>query len=979
MKPKTTLHPGLMMLCAPLVALLVALPGCDPGLSDGDAGVLTDGGLGLDDGIPDGDGGGGPDPQEGDASNEPANPLLNSIFPNRAPIGGTLPVRLVGRDFAEGMRVRIGTLDCADVTVENENRMTCVVPAVAAADVFDVMVIWPDEQRDILPRGFTYFEPVTISEILPPIGPALGGAPITIIGTGFIEGTEVRIGGARGDVTEVIVREGMLPDQLDVIVPAGEPGIVDVTVRNLNGTATVEDGFVWYEELFVDDIDPPWGPVDGDTEVRLAGIGLSADSAVTFGRGPARVLSSELDRQRLVALTPPAGLPGVVDVTVRNFNGVWQGESAFLYVRSGAGPFTVDGIAPNRVPATGGRDVFIGGNGFDEATRVLLADAAGEQPIACALERPQLLRCTPPVRAPGIVDVVIEGAERRVLEDGLTIYEAVEIFDLTPDRGGVAGGTLVQLVGRGLSARMTVEFDQSEAEIVSVAADGESALVRTPPGRRGRVAVRATTDDDETLLPQAYAYFDPTIGVGGISGDSIGNAVNVTVLDSRSGIPVAGARVLVTGMSPEERWQGTTNDFGQVVIADPNLVLPVSVTAAANDYSTTTYDRVTAENVTLLLNSFVPPEQGPGDPPPPIEPVTLRGRVFGIDALEKPVDPGLILAVFVETSHTSPGNRIAAPPPAPNGILTEDGPFEIVVRPGELAIVATAGYVPVVTVDEYNRGEATWWELRDAVQPIAMGLRRFIGAAPGDQIDDLEVHIDRPLRMTVPAVIDNPPGAVRGAPDRFTIKPILSLGAEGWFDFRYDQSAGEPRMRFRAMPDLAAWPDLDVVMFWDAEATQTDPTLPYNYAVTDVEVRDMRNGVVIAPMVGTTAITSPADGTALGRDRWVEFQVHPGYDRPDAPSEPASFHLVRVSRMGQVIWTQVLPGAVNRFRFPELPEPEGDEVFADVAVLEEGGVLQMSILSVLVDGEFEFDDFTYNDFGRLRSFAFSYISFLPPL
>ncbi len=967
-----------MIRSAASTALLAALTfligaGCDPGGLTPDAGLLADGEPPGDLGPPTGDRGpGDPDLDDGVGDPDEVNPLLNSIFPNRAPLGGALSVRLVGRDFADGMAVRIGTLDCEDVAVENQNRMTCTVPPSAVADSFDVSVTWPDGARDTLPRGFTYFEPVTIAEILPPVGPALGGAPITILGTGFIEATEVRIGGIRADVAEVIPSD-RLPDRLEVIIPPGEPGTVDVVVRNLNGSATAEDGFTWYEELFVDDIDPPWGLTDGDTEVRLAGIGLLDDSAVTFGRGQAQNVASELDRQRLRVITPPAGLPGVVDVTVRNSNGVWQGEGAFLYVRSSDGPFVVDGIAPDRVPASGGRDVFIGGNGFDDATRVLLGDAGGETPIACALERPQLLRCTPPVRPAGVVDVIVEGAERVVLEDGLTFYQAIEIFDLTPDRGGVAGGTLVQLVGRGLHPDMTVEFDRSEAEVVSVAVDGESALIRTPAGRRGRVAVRAETADDDTLLPQAYEYFDPAIGVGGIGGDSIANAVNVTVLDSRSGFPVAGARVLVTGMSADERWEGVANDLGQVVIADEALTLPVSVTAAAHEYSTTTYDRVTAENVTLLLNSLVPPEQGPGDPPPPIEPVTLRGTAFGIDELEKPDGSGEMLIVFVETSHTSFGNRLGSPPPAPNGILVEDGPFEIVVRPGELAIVATAGYVPIAAKEAYDRGETGYWTLRDALVPIAMGLRRFIGAAPGDTIEDLEVHLDRPLRMTVPAVIDNPPGAVRGAPDRFTIRPVLSLGAEGWFDFRYEQSAGEPRMRFRAMPDLSAWPDLDVTMFWDAEATQTDPTQPYNYAVAEAEVRDMRNGVVISPMVGTTRFTDPVDGGVLSPSRWVEFQVHPGYDRPDAPSEPADFHLVRVTRDGQIIWSQVVPGAVRRFQFPRLPPPEPGDVYADL----EGGLLQMSILSVLVSGEFQFDDFTYNDFGRMLSYSFSYVAFSP--
>lgn len=956
-----------------LLAMLALLPaaGCDPGALEPDAGVLGDGDVNAEAGRPRPDA----DPPMVDPDDgvfDPVDaPRLNSIFPNRAPLAGALRVRLVGREFVDGITVQIGTLDCAEVVVETENRMGCTAPPSAVADSFDVSVRWPDGSREVLPRGFTYFEPVTIAEVLPPFGPALGGAPLTIIGTGFIDGTEVRIGGLRAEVAEVRSSE-LLPDRLEVIAPPGPPGTVDVVVRNLNGQATAPQSYTWYEELFVDDIEPMWGLTDGDTEVRLAGIGLLADSNVTFGRGTAQNVASELDRQRLRVLTPPAGLPGVVDVTVRNSNGIWQRENGFLYVRSSEGPFVVDGVVPDRLPATGGRSFFVGGNGFDEATRVRLADGGAETPVACALERPQLLRCTPGIRAPGVVDVVVEGAERVVLDDALTFYRAIEVFDLSPDRGHVAGGTLVELIGRGFAPDMVVEFDLSEAEVIEVDDAGETALLLTPSGRRGRVSVRATTEDDETLLPQAFEYFDPTIGIGGIGGDAIDRTVNVAVLDSRSYLPVPGAAVIVTGIDGR-RWEAVTDDFGRATVSDRALELPVSVTAAAVDYSTATYDRVTAESVTLLLNSLVPPEPGEQQPRPEIPPVTLRGTLFGLDALDKPDEEGLMLVALVETSHTSPNNRLGAAPPAPNGILVEDGPFEIVVRPGELAVVATAGYVPIALKEAYDFGEIGWWTFRDALIPIAMGLRRFIGAAPGDEIDGLEVHLDRPMRMTVTAVIENPPGAVRGAPDRYSIRPVLSLGAEGWFDFRFEQSAGEPRQRFRGMPDLSAWPDLDVTMWWEAEATQTDPTLPYAYAIAETEVRDMRDGVVIAPMVGTTTIVDPVDGGRLDPLRWVEFAVHPGYDRPDAPSEPADFHLVRVTRDNQVIWSHVLPGPVRRFEFPRLPPGAG---YADLEA-GESGTLQLSILSIIVAGEFDFDDFTWNDFARSISYGWSYVSFVP--
>lgn len=947
----------------PLLALLtaLALAACNPVSVEPDAGILADGDVLRDLGPPDPRGDGG-DP--GDGSTEPAEGArLNSIFPSRAPTTGGLALRLVGRDFVDGIEVFLGLVPCEGVAVENENRIVCTSPAVEMPATVDVLVRWPDGTRGVLTEGFTWFTPLELTEVDPPRGPSLGGSPVVLRGAGFVEATEVRIGGIRAEVTE----QNEAGTRIEVLLPPGEPGPADVAVQNLNGTVTLRDAFTWYEDLFVDDVNPRWGLATGGTEVRLAGIGLLAASDVRFGEAPAEVVASELDRQRLRVLSPP-GTPGVVDLAVSNGNGDWRGSRAFLYVAADDGPFALDGIAPDRLPTTGGQSFVVGGNGFDAGTRVLLDG----EPIACVLERAQLLRCTPPAHAPGAVDVTVErGEDQRTLADALTFYEAIEILDLAPARGSMAGGTLVELIGTGLSQTMQVTFDGARATVVEAAPGGDFAVVLTPPGRRGRVSVRAETRDDSTLLPLAYEYFDPTLGVGGIDGDTIVNAVNVSVLDARSGVPVADAQVLVTGLGPRDRWEGVTDAAGRVTIADPALALPVSITAAAVDYSTTTYDRVTAQNATLLLNSLIPPMPGAGEPPPPIPPVRLRGTVRGIDILEKPNEEGYMLVAVVEVSHSAPGNRLGSPPPLPNGVLIEDGPFEIETRPGELAIVVTAGYVQVALKEAYDRGELGYWSFRDSIESIALGLRRFVTAPPGDEIDGLEVVIDRPTRMSVQVRLHNPPGGVRGAPDAYTARPILDLGAEGYFDFRYDQTADVPRLRFEGLPDLAAWPDVDVTMLWEAEATQSDPSLPYAYSFAETEARDMRDGVTIRPIVGTTATIEPFAGGQIDGFRWVEFAVHPG---TDGPSEPADFHQVRITRGGQIVWTRLVPGAVTRFQFPALPEAPNDGVLSDLG----GGEVQMSILSVIVNGAFEFDAFTYNDFGRIRSYSYSFSTFFAP-
>ena len=113
----------------------------------------------------------------------------------------------------------------------------------------------------------------------------------------MVVGTEVLIGGTRAPI------ETLAEDGREVIVrcPSGPPGPADVVIRNLNGSATLPDAFTWYEDLIVEDINPRVSPLEGGMEGRLAGVGLSESSVVTFGAAEAEVLSSEFERRSLRA------------------------------------------------------------------------------------------------------------------------------------------------------------------------------------------------------------------------------------------------------------------------------------------------------------------------------------------------------------------------------------------------------------------------------------------------------------------------------------------------------------------------------------------------------------------------------------------------------------------------------------------------------------------------------------------------------
>ncbi len=941
-----------MRTCTALIlALLFSPVGCsgpsddgDPGrgLGDGGAPPTDAGGIGrLDRGPTD-----APDGEVGDGR-------LNSIIPNRAEVAGGVSVRLVGREFVDGMQVFLGDARCRDIEVENENRVRCTVPPADQAGAVHVKVVWPDGARpSYIEEGFTYFRQLGLRSVDPARAPATGGVEVVIDGQGFVDPTEVRFGDAVATSVEVLN-----PIRLKAVVPAGRPGTVDVVVRNINGEARLPGGFTYFEALLLDAVTPRFGAAAGGDEVVLDGAGLTETSQVTFGGAAAGVQGSELGRQRL-RVTTPAGEPGAADVAVENVNGAVTARAAYLYLADAVGAFALHGVVPHRVPTRGGVEFLVGGNGFELTTEVLLDDV----PVPCVLEQPQLLRCTAPADEPGAVDVTVaDGARRATLPGALTYFEEIEVFDVRPGRGAVAGGTVVQLIGRGFTDAMVLSFDERPLELLEVS-DGEHALARTPPGRAGRVSLLAATPFDDTLLPEAFEYFDPVSRFGGVWGDVIDHAVNVTVLDAYSGEPIEGARVIVIALETEGRWDGVADGRGQATLSARDLTGPVSVTAGQAGYEVGTFERVTHENVTIYLTPHQV-EQGGGNRDP-IPPSRLTGRVVGLADLEKPLEPGLVLAAFVETTHSSMYNRASLPWPEPNGVLLEDGDFEVFVRPGELAAIVTAGYVRKELLDGYLAGEVDYWPMRNDVQPLAMGVQRFISVSPGEAVDGLEIHIDRTLDLEVPVTLRNP----SAAPTVHEVRVFLDFGAEGYWELDAGAEGPSPQMLLQYMPDMAQWDD-DIEVEWFA-LSRSDTADWSPYCVTLLTERAFAGGLGIAPNVGTVSMLNPVDDGELGPGRVIEWAVDPGVD---GATEPPDLNLITIeSDRGLPLWTHVTPGAVTRYQLPALPA----EVVPG-GLIE--GVMYLTVSPIITTGPFDYADFTYDDigYGRRRSYSVTTIPFHP--
>ena len=879
---------------------------------------------------------------------------INSIVPNRGDAVGGTPVRIIGTGFKSDAHFLFANTDeCTDLVVENQNRATCKTPPGMVGPV-DILAQQPTSdpfaepgtmEQVQLTNGFTFFENVSLTSVTPSRIPLRGGVQLTLHGTGLVEGTRVHIGGVEGTDAAYVA-----PDTMTIFAPPGVAGPADVDVMNFNGSDSMARAVFYYEVLDLDAVAPGAGPLAGGNDVTLIGTGLIEASQVTIGGLAAAVTSASDDHTHLTVTAPAGAHVGPVEVAVTNDNGDANLPNSYVYFDAAAQGLAVVGIAPAAGPVEGGTTVFIAGSGFGNDTSATI----GGQPADCDRVDANVLRCTTPPGEIGTSEVVVSsGGHDAIVDGGYTYYESLEILAVRPDQGAIAGGTFVSLTGRGFVDGMSIEFGGVPLADLQVVNDGR-ATGHTPPNTAGPVDVRALTPFARTTLPSGYTYFDPITQFGGVWGDPIRGAVNVTCLHAQTGAPLEEVAVLALADAGDVHVEGLTNAQGQVVLSEEGLLGPLNLTAAKEGFEVTTIEDVAASNITIYLT---PNTSEMGPPPPGVQPAVLRGTVTGLDVLPKPDRESVVNVIVVETTHDTPYNRSKLPPPGPGGMLFEDGPFEIVARPGELAIVATAGELDRSILQQYQNGELDYWTMRQSLVPASMGLRRFISASPGIQLDGLDVTLDHPMDLEIPVDLDNPPAGGDTGPQVYAVLARLNLGSEGYWELDTQGVALDPALTLGHMPHIDGW-DQDITYYFFGLAVSSTAT-QQPMSITIEETRDIENGLEIGPFVGAPFYITPLDGSALDGDRLIDWDVYDGFDGPiTAPHG----NLISIEEPGLVpkpLWRHVTPSLVTQYNLPELPMAAGSAGLSD-------GPMYLTVIPFIVDGQFNFDDFTYEELSQYR-------------
>jgi hypothetical protein len=317
--------------------------------------------------------------------------VVTGVSPTVGTAAGGNSVTITGSGFLGAASVQFGTARAPAMTVESDTQITVTSPAGSPGTVDVTVTNRSGPSATSAADQFTYISPPTVTGITPASGTATGGTIVTITGSAFSGNVSVQFGTIRAPAMTVVSGT-----QITATSPAGT-GTVDITVSNPAGTSATSAADRFGYVPAITGISPASGPVTGGTTVTIAGAGFTGAASVHFGTATA-AMTVNSDTQ-ITATSPPAAVPGTMDITVTTPTGTSAVTAAdrFTYLP------VVTGVSPGSGLTTGGISVRVTGQGFASATSVRFGAATAAMTVNSDT---QITATTPPAGA-GAVDVTV--------------------------------------------------------------------------------------------------------------------------------------------------------------------------------------------------------------------------------------------------------------------------------------------------------------------------------------------------------------------------------------------------------------------------------------------------------------------------------------------------------------------------------------------------------------------------------------------
>ena len=363
-------------------------------------------------------------------------------------------------------------------------------------------------QSDIVGDADDVFIPLELIRILESVGEPEGGERVSLYGAGFTKGATVFFGKEEADGV-LVMEEG----QINCDVPKQEQGLVDVRVVLLDGQeAVLENGYLYRSPLELHSVTPTEIASREDGLVTIKGAFFDPTTRILIG---GRLLRDAklIDAETIEGMVPARlqGHSGTVEVVATNGFEQRTLVDAFHYLDD----LHVAWIAPPNGESKGGGLVTLYGGGLTPDTVVSIGGKQTETLIAG--NGNTLTIRVPPLEAGNWNIDVSNNVETRILKDAFVSFAAdespsdLQLLGAWPSTGRSAGGSSVALTVSGLpwsgaAQGLTVEFNDSVAQIIEVNSLESLIVVEVPPGANGNATIQVKRDDQSTSREDIFSY-----------------------------------------------------------------------------------------------------------------------------------------------------------------------------------------------------------------------------------------------------------------------------------------------------------------------------------------------------------------------------------------------------------------------------------------------------------------------------------------
>ncbi|XP_069129825.1 fibrocystin-L-like [Argopecten irradians] len=384
---------------------------------------------------------------------EAVTPTVTGVSPSSF-IGDNITIlSIAGTGFEE-------VKDNVQVTMESSEDHPCPVLEVSDSQITcsltnlpvgvnKVIVDVSGKGRAIYSSGDVSVDSIaTITDISPNNGSIYGGTDVTVTGNGFLSDVVVEINNKACNVKYRTISS-------IVFKTPSQPSSVATLKVSSNGKPYPDQKYTFTEEASpsVASVYPSSGTTGQNITITGSRLGsIFNQTAVFVGESECRIISI---RDTEIICTVGYNRAGTYNVYVHVQDlGYSNDDSTFVFRMS------ADSISPYSGSLAGDQTVAILGTGFDEDMVVTICDrvcnlsekfTANSSHYVCNTPSSSGLlsrKCTVSVTVNGITDTLLDSYE---YDDSITSV----IVDVTPRRGGTAGGTRITISGSQFGSQIT--------------------------------------------------------------------------------------------------------------------------------------------------------------------------------------------------------------------------------------------------------------------------------------------------------------------------------------------------------------------------------------------------------------------------------------------------------------------------------------------------------------------------------------------